>query len=59
MQPISKRGGKRPNAGRKPMGYKMVSIRMTEDEKIAVKEFLKERRNENLKKGQTLTSVCQ
>lgn len=34
-------GGTRENAGRKSKGYKMVSIRMTEDEKEKVKEFLR------------------
>lgn len=38
------RGGKREGAGRKPMGYKMVSIRMTEEEKVLVKEYLKQLR---------------
>lgn len=40
----SERGGKREGSGRKNMGYKMVSIRMTEEEKFAVKKFLEEYR---------------
>lgn len=39
-------GGTRENAGRKSKGYKMVSIRMTEDEKEKVKEFLKQLRGQ-------------
>lgn len=39
-------GGDRKNAGRKSQGYKMVSIRMTEDEKIKVKAFLKTLRSQ-------------
>lgn len=39
-------GGTRENAGRKSKGYKMVSIRMTEDEKEQVKEFLKKLRGQ-------------
>lgn len=38
------KGGKRQGSGRKNQGYTMVSIRMTEDEKVAVKKFLKEYR---------------
>lgn len=37
-------GGKRAGAGRPSNGYKMVSIRMTEAEKLAVKDFLKKLR---------------
>lgn len=33
-------GGKRDGAGRPSKGYKIVSIRMTEEEKMMVKEFL-------------------
>ena len=42
------KGGTREGAGRKSKGYKMVSIRMTEEEKIKVKEFLKKLRSASL-----------
>lgn len=38
-------GGKREGAGRPSKGYKMVSIRMTEEEKILVKQYLEELRS--------------
>lgn len=41
----NKHGGKREGAGRKSKGYKMVSIRMTEEEKELVKRYLQELRS--------------
>lgn len=39
-----KHGGKREGAGRPSKGYKLVSIRMTDEEKILVKKYLEELR---------------
>lgn len=47
VKPKYTRGGIRANGGRKSKGYKMVSIRMTEEEKFKVKDFLAEIRKEN------------
>lgn len=41
----NKHGGKREGAGRKAKGYKMVSIRMTDEEKVLVKKYLEELRS--------------
>jgi hypothetical protein len=46
LKPQYSHKGVRLAGGRKPKGYKMVSIRMTEEEKVKVKEFLAQIRKE-------------
>ena len=45
MAETKKHGGKRDGAGRPSKGYKMVSIRMTDEEKELVKKYLEELRS--------------
>ena len=50
MTETKKHGGKRDGAGRPSKGYKMVSIRMTLEEKELVKNYLNNiRLNDNIK----------
>ena len=57
---VSRKGGARPGAGRpKGSDKKMVSIRMTPEEKIAVKKFLKELRTANKAKAVEIEPIVQ